>query len=213
MNDYLKLIRLEFFVFRKDSKVRIKIMLSFLLVIYVLFFSVLENQANILPFFFFGFFFASPLIDYSFYMERIHKRFSLLLGKGFSIRQIIVSKSAAIFIIGLISGILFTILAAYLNSIGFINAEFGEGYIKYFLIITLYSFWTIIFSGLIQTRFEVIFPVRLFNIMAFVLFVNFQGSVVNVLFRDMFIQELAGFLILIAATVFLAGRINKDKIT
>ncbi|MBU4485461.1 MAG: hypothetical protein KKD38_00905 [Candidatus Delongbacteria bacterium] len=204
---------MEFFVIRKDSKVRIKLMLSFLLIIYVIFYSLFEKNANILPFFFFGFFFASPLIDYSFYMERVHRRFSLLLGKGFSLRQIFVSKSIAIFLVGLISGTIFTIFAIYLNRLEILNANFEKGYLGYFLIISLYGFWMIIFSGLIQTRYEIIFPVRLLNILAFILFVNFQEGVANYFLKNFFILQLLGFAGLIAATAFLTGRVNKDKIS
>jgi hypothetical protein len=207
------LIKLELFVLRKDPKVRIKLMISLLLVLYVLAFSILENNANILPFFFFGFFFATPLIDYSFYMERINKRFSLLLGKGFTLTQIFVSKTTVIFLIGLVSGIVFTLMASFLNSKGILNAGFETEYILYFIIISVYSFWMIVFSGLVQARFELIFPVRLLNIIAFILFVNFQEGVVNSFLKNYKIELLILFTILSAGAVFLAGRLNKDKIS
>jgi len=213
MNSYFKLIRLEFFVLRKDPKVRIKLMISFLLVLYVLSFSMFENNSNILPFFFFGFFFVTPLIDYSFYMERVNKRFPLLLGKGFTLIQIFVSKALVIFLTGLVSGIVFTSMAFYLNSKGILNAGFESGYIKYFIIIAVYSFWSILISGLIQARFEIIFPVRLLNILAFLLFVNFQEGVVNLFLKVYGIQLIFAFTVLSAASVFLAGRLNKDKIS
>jgi hypothetical protein len=213
MNSYLQLIKLELFVLRKDPKVRIKLMISLLLVLYVLAFSILENNANILPFFFFGFFFATPLIDYSFYMERINKRFSLLLGKGFTLTQIFVSKTTVIFLIGLVSGIVFTLMASFLNSKGILNAGFETEYILYFIIISVYSFWMIVFSGLVQARFELIFPVRLLNIIAFILFVNFQEGVVNSFLKNYKIELLILFTILSAGAVFLAGRLNKDKIS
>lgn len=213
MDSYLQLIKLELFVLRKDPKVRIKLMISLLLVLYVLAFSILENNANILPFFFFGFFFATPLIDYSFYMERVNKRFSLLLGKGFTLTQIFVSKTAVIFLIGLISGIVFTLMAFFLNSKGILNAGFEKEYILYFIIISVYSFWMIVFSGLVQARFELIFPVRLLNIIAFILFVNFQEGVVNSFLKNYKIELLILFTILSAGAVFLAGRLNKDKIS
>jgi|GEM_PF-1449113 len=213
MNPYLRLIRLEFYVLRHDPKVRIKLMISLLLVLYVLAFSFLEKNSNILPFFFFGFFFAAPLIDYSFYMERVNKRFSLLLGKGFTLRQIFISKSLVIFITGLISGLLFTFLAAYLNSRGIINAGYETGYFIYFFVIAVYSFWTVSTGGLIQARFEIIFPVRLLNILAFVLFVNFQEGVVNSFLRLYGIELLVTFTLMSALTVYLTGKLNKDKIS
>jgi len=213
MNSYLRLIKLELFVLRKDPKVRIKLMISFLLVLYVLSFSILEKNSNILPFFFFGFFFATPLIDYSFYMERIHKRFALLLGKGFTLKEIFVSKTIVIFLFGLGSGIVFTVLAVSLNKAGLLNAGFETGYFKYFLAIAVFSFWMIIFSGLIQARFEIIFPVRLLNILSFLLFVNFQEGVVNSFLKDYSIQMIIIFAVLSAAAVFLTGRLNKDKIS
>lgn len=213
MSSYLQLIKLELFVLRKDPKVRIKLMISLLLVLYVLAFSILENNANILPFFFFGFFFATPLIDYSFYMERINKRFSLLLGKGYTLTQIFVSKTTVIFLIGLLSGIVFTLMASFLNSKGILNAGFEKEYILYFIIISVYSFWMIVFSGLVQARFELIFPVRLLNIIAFILFVNFQEGVVNSFLKNYKIELLILFTILSAGAVFLAGRLNKDKIS
>lgn len=94
MKKWMKLIALEWFVLRKDPKVRIKLMISFLLVLYVLLFSMVETGSNVLPFFFFGFFFVSPLIDYSFYMQRVRKRFPVLLGKGYTLTQIFFCKNS-----------------------------------------------------------------------------------------------------------------------
>lgn len=70
----------------------------------------------------------------------------------------------------------------------------------------------IVFSGLIQTRFEIIFPLRLLNIMAFILFVNFQTSVVDGFLQSYNSVIIAVLLILTALSFFLAGRLNKDKI-
>jgi hypothetical protein len=213
MNAYLKLIRLEFYVLRHDPKVRIKLMISFLLVLYVLAFSYLEKRSNIMPFFFFGFFFATPLIDYSFYMERVNKRFPLLLGKGFTLRQIFVSKSLVIFITGLTSGLVFTFFALFLNSTGILNAGFEKIFVLYFFVVSIYSFWAVLFGGVIQARFEIIFPVRLLNILAFVLFVNFQENVVNSFLKYHSISLLIIFTLLSVFTIFITGKLNKDKIS
>jgi len=213
MNAYLKLIRLEFYVLRHDPKVRIKLMISFLLVLYVLAFSYLEKRSNIMPFFCFGFFFATPLIDYSFYMERVNKRFPLLLGKGFTLRQIFVSKSLVIFITGLTSGLVFTFFALFLNSTGILNAGFEKIFVLYFFVVSIYSFWAVLFGGVIQARFEIIFPVRLLNILAFVLFVNFQENVVNSFLKYHSISLLIIFTLLSVFTIFITGKLNKDKIS
>lgn len=212
MTGILRLIRLELFVLSRDSRVRIKMMLTFLLIIYVLSYSLFESGANILPFYFFGFFFASSIIDYSFYSERIHKRFSLLLGKGFSLRQIIFAKSFLIFSIGLISAVFFTVLANYLNSAGILHAGFEKVHFKYFLTITLYNFWIINFSGLIQTRYEIMFPVRLLHIAGFLIFVNFQEDAVSVFLDTRYALQLIALILLSVMTIYASGRIDKDKI-
>ncbi|HQO09674.1 MAG TPA: hypothetical protein PLK90_06350 [Clostridiales bacterium] len=212
MKKWMKLIALEWFVLRKDPKVRIKLMISFLLVLYVLLFSMVETGSNVLPFFFFGFFFVSPLIDYSFYMQRVRKRFPVLLGKGYTLTQIFLAKTAVIFAAGLVSGTIFTLLALYLNRPGILHAHFENRYLIYFITVAVFSLWMIVFSGLIQTRFEIIFPLRLLNIMAFILFVNFQTSVVDGFLQSYNSVIIAVLLILTALSFFLAGRLNKDKI-
>jgi len=213
MEKILKLIKLEIFVLRKDSRVRIKLMLSFLLIIYVLSFSFVESEANILPFFWFGFFFASPLIDYCFYFERLNSRFLLLIGKGFSLRQIIVAKSLVIFGFGFISAVLFTSAALFLNSTGILNAGLTENFIVYLLVIALYNYFIILFSGLVQTRFEVIFPVRLLNILGFIIFVNFQTRIPDLYIRDLHNAYFAVLILLTSAAIYAAGILNKDKIS
>ncbi|MFO7811092.1 MAG: hypothetical protein R6V47_06955 [Candidatus Delongbacteria bacterium] len=212
MYPYVKLMRLELFVLAKDSRVRIKLMLSFLLIIYVLSYSLFESDANILPFFYFGFFFVSPLIDYSFFSERLHKRFPLLLGRGFSLIQIIVSKSLTIFALGLFAGIFFTSLAFYFNSAQILHASFDPSHFKYFLTIALYNFWIIILSGLLQTRFEIIFPVRLLHIAGFLIFVNFQNHAIDSLMRHLYPIQIISLAVLISATVLMVSVVNKDKI-
>lgn len=212
MKGILRLIRLELYVLSKDSRVRIKMMLTFLLIIYVLSYSLFESGANILPFYFFGFFFASSIIDYSFYSERIHKRFSLLIGKGFSLRQIIFAKSFLIFSIGLISAVFFTVLANYLNNAGILHASFEKGDLKYLLTITLYNFWIIYLSGFIQTRYEIMFPVRLLHITGFLIFVNFQEDAVNVFLNTRYALQIVSLIVLSVLTVYASGKISKDKI-
>jgi hypothetical protein len=212
MKKWMKLIALEWFVLRKDPKVRIKLMISFLLVLYVLLFSMVETGSNVLPFFFFGFFFVSPLIDYSFYMQRVRKRFPVLLGKGYTLTQIFFAKTAVIFAAGVVSGTIFTLLALFLNRPGILHAHYESRYLIYFITVAVFSLWMIVFSGLIQTRFEIIFPLRLLNIMAFILFVNFQTSVVDGFLQSYNSVIIAVLLILTALSFFLAGRLNKDKI-
>ncbi len=213
MDRLSKLIRFELYVLRKDAKVKIKLMISFLLIVYVLSFSLFEHNANILPFFYFGFFFVSPLIDYSFYVERLNRRFSLLLGKGFSLRQIILSKTLVIFTLGLVSGAVFTALALYLNDAGFLNASLPDNFFIHIFLIALYNFWIIIFSGVIETRFEIVFPVRLLNILGFILFVNFQEDIPDRLLKAPFSVHLPALLVLTALTVYFAGILNKDRIS
>lgn len=212
MTGIFRLMRLELFVLSKDPRVRIKMMLTFLLIIYVLSYSLFETGANILPFYFFGFFFASSIIDYSFYSERIHKRFSLLLGKGFSLRQIIFAKSFLIFFIGLVSAVFFTVLAHYLNKAGILHASFEKVHYKYLLTITLYNFWIIHFSGLIQTRYEIMFPVRLLHIAGFLIFVNFQEDAANVFLDTRYALQITALILLSSLTVYASGKLNKDKI-
>ncbi|MBN2857150.1 MAG: hypothetical protein JXN63_01990 [Candidatus Delongbacteria bacterium] len=212
MTGIFRLMRLELFVLSKDPRVRIKMMLTFLLIIYVLSYSLFETGANILPFYFFGFFFASSIIDYSFYSERIHKRFSLLLGKGFSLRQIIFAKSFLIFFIGLVSAVFFTVLAHYLNKAGILYASFEKVHYKYLLTITLYNFWIIHFSGLIQTRYEIMFPVRLLHIAGFLIFVNFQEDAANVFLDTRYALQITALILLSSLTVYASGKLNKDKI-
>ncbi len=213
MDVITRLIRLEIFVLRKDPKVRIKLMISFLLIIYVLSFALFETEANILPFFYFGFFFASPLIDYSYYVERLNNRFQLLIGKGFTLRQIIVAKSLVIFFFGLISGTLFMVLAMWLSSSGFLNAEPPLHLFRYLTMIMLYNYFIIIFSGIIQTRFEIIFPIRLLNILGFIFFVNFQNKMSDQYLKYYFGTQMISLLALISLMVYIAGTLNKDKIS
>ncbi len=206
------LIRMELFVLSKDKRVMMKLFISFLLIVYVLSFSIFEQNSNILPFFYFGFFFASPLIDYSFYMERVHKRFLLLTGKGYTLRQIITAKVLVIFFTGLVFGIFFTLIALYLADIGLLHAETGKEYVSYFLLIALYNLFTIFFSGIIQTRLEILFPVRLLHIAGFLLFVNFQSAVVENIPSDRFILLSALISGLTLLCIYSSGRINTDKI-
>jgi len=213
MGDISKLIRLEMFVLRKDPKVRIKLMISFFLIIYVLSFALFETKANILPFFYFGFFFASPLIDYSYYVERLNRRFTLLLGKGFTLRRIIVAKSLVIFFSGLVSGTLFAVLAMWLSNTGFLNAEPPEHLFRYLFVIMLYNYFIIIFSGIIQTRFEIILRIRLLNILGFIFFVNFQDRIADQYLNYYYGAQLAALLMIISASVYIAGKLNKDKIS
>jgi hypothetical protein len=213
MDKLSRLIRLEIYVLRKDPKVRIKLMISFLLIIYVLSYALFELNANILPFFYFGFFLVSPLIDYSYYVERLNKRFSLLIGKGFSLRQIIISKSIVIFSFGILFGTLFTVMALYLNNTGFLNAEMPEKFFVFIFAIALYNYWIILFSGIIQVRFEIIFPVRLLNILGFILFVNFQEKLSEHYLRDSLGIHIPALLLLISLTAYSAGILNKDKIS
>ena len=212
MTGILRLIRLELFVLSKDPRVRIKMMLTFLLIIYVLSYSLFEAGANILPFYFFGFFFASSIIDYSFYSERISKRFSLLLGKGFSLRQIIFAKSFLIFSIGLTAAVFFTVLANFLNGAGILHASFEKSHFKYLITITLYNFWIIHFSGLIQTRYEIMFPVRLLHIAGFLIFVNFQENAVNIFLDTRYTLQLTALILLSLMSIYASGKISKDKI-
>ncbi|HXK48936.1 MAG TPA: hypothetical protein PKW56_00570 [Clostridiales bacterium] len=213
MDKLSKLIRLEIYVLRNDPKVRIKLMISFLLIIYVLSFSFVESEANILPFFWFGFFFASPLIDYCFYVERLNRRFLLLIGKGFTLRQIITAKSLVIFTTGLISGILFTSAALLLNNSGFLNADLTDNFFIYLTVISLYNYFIIVFSGVLQTRFEIIFPVRLLNILGFIIFVNFQDRMAEFWLRYFYNVQITVLLALITLTTYLSGILNKDKIS
>ncbi len=213
MDNLSKLIRLEIYVLRNDPKVRIKLLLSFLLIIYVLSFSFVESEANILPFFWFGFFFASPLIDYCFYVERLNRRFLLLLGKGFTLRQIITAKSLLIFILGIISGILFTSMALLLNNLGFLNAGLTDNFFIYLTVIALYNYFIIVFSGVVQTRFEIIFPVRLLNILGFIIFVNFQDRMAEFWLKYFYNVQITALLALIILTTYLSGILNKDKIS
>ena len=212
MNALTGLIRMELFVLSKDKRVMLKLFLSFLLIIYVLSFSIFEQNSNILPFFYFGFFFASPLIDYSFYMERVHKRFLLLIGKGFSLRQIITAKTLTIFFIGVLFGLIFTLIAIYLASIGLLHAETGREYLSYFFLIAFYNLFTILLSGILQTRLEILFPVRLLHIAGFLLFVNFQKAVVVSIPSKKLILLSAFLTGLTLICIYSAGRINTDKI-
>ena len=213
MDKISKLIQLEMYVLRNDSRVRIKLMLSFLLIIYVLSFSFVESDANILPFFWFGFFFASPLIDYCFYVERLNRRFLLLIGKGFTLRQIIAAKSLLIFAFGLVFGILFTSLALFLNNKGILNADITDNFFTYLTVIALYNYFVILFSGVIQTRFEIIFPVRLLNILGFIIFVNFQDSMSDFYLKDFYEVQIAVLLVLTILTTYVSGILNKDRIS
>jgi hypothetical protein len=213
MKNCLKLMSHEAFVIRKDPRIAVKLFISFLLIVYVLSFSMFDERSNILPFFFFGFFFASPLLDYSFYTERIHKRFSLLLGKGFTLREIFISKTLVIFFIGLTAAVFFTLIAVRLDQAGLIYAGHSSEHIKYLPVIAIFNLWIIITSGLIQARYEIIFPVRLLNILAFLLFVNFQTEAADTILKDMHLRYFAGFSIATVLSFFLSGRINKDKIS
>ena len=184
-----------------------------MIILYVLFFSYFEKQSNVLSFYFFGFFFISPLIDFSFYLDRIKKRFPRFLGMGYSLRQVILTKTIVIFTLGLIFGVLFSSLALYFGSLGVINVNFEEQHMNMLLSITLYNFWIILISGLIQTRFEIIFPVRLFNILVFILFINFNCKV-NLIYGTDVLQKHfpLGMIFIILSTIYLAGKLNKDKI-
>ena len=213
MSNYSRLIWNEVFVLRKDKRVRIKLILSFMIILYVLFFSYFEKQSNVLSFYFFGFFFISPLIDFSFYLDRIKKRFPRFLGMGYSLRQVILTKTIVIFTLGLIFGVLFSSLALYFGSLGVINVNFEAQHINMLLSITLYNFWIILISGLIQTRFEIIFPVRLFNILVFILFINFNCKIDQIYGTDVLQKHFPlGMIFIILPTIYLAGKLNKDKI-
>ena len=213
MSKYSRLIWNEVFVLRKDRRVRIKLILSFMIILYVLFFSYFEKQSNVLSFYFFGFFFISPLIDFSFYLDRIKKRFPRFLGMGYSLRQVILTKTIVIFTLGLTFGVLFSSLALYFGSLGVINVNFEAHHINMMLSITLYNFWIILISGLIQTRFEIIFPVRLFNILVFILFINFNCKIDLIYGTDVLQKHFPlGMIFIILSTVYLAGKLNKDKI-
>ena len=213
MKNYSILMWNEIFVLRKDRRVRIKLILSFMIILYVLFFSFFEKNSNVLSFYFFGFFFISPLIDFSFYLDRIKKRFPRFLGMGYSLRQVILTKTIVIFSLGLIFGILFSSLALYFGSIGILNVDFNQQYVGMLLSITLYNFWIILTSGLIQTRFEIIFPVRLFNIIVFILFVNFNSAIDSMYGTDLLQKKFPlGMIFIILLTIFLTGKLNKDKI-
>ncbi|MBN2789201.1 MAG: hypothetical protein JXR69_03350 [Candidatus Delongbacteria bacterium] len=198
---------------RKDQRVRIKLILSFMIILYVLFFSFFEKNSNVLSFYFFGFFFISPLIDFSFYLDRVKKRIPRFLGMGYSLRQLILTKTIVIFSLGLIFGVLFSSLALYFGSYGLLNVNFEKQHLGMLLSITLYNFWIIIISGLIQLRFEIIFPVRLFNILVFVMFINFNSSI-DALYGTDVLQKYfpLGMIFIILLTIFLAGKLNKDKI-
>lgn len=213
MNNYSILIWNEVFVLRKDRRVRIKLLLSFMIILYVLFFSYFEKQSNVLSFYFFGFFFVSPLIDFSFYIDRIKKRFPRFLGMGYTLRQVIVTKTIVIFTLGLIFGVLFASLALYFGSLGIINVNFERQHMGMLLSLTLYNFWIILLSGLIQTRFEIIFPVRLFNILVFIFFINFNSQI-DVLYGTDILQKYfpLGLIFVILFSIYLSGKINKDKI-
>jgi hypothetical protein len=213
MKNCVKLMSHEIFVLRKDPRVAFKLFISFLLVVYVLSFSLFDENSNILPFFFFGFFFASPLIDYSFYTERIHKRFSLLLGKGFSLREIFISKTLVIFFTGLTAAAFFTLAAIRLDQSGIIYAGFSAEHLVYMPAIAAFNLWMIITSGLIQVRYEIIFPVRLLNILAFLLFVNFQTEAADSVLKNLHSHYFIGFSAASLLSIFLAGRLNKDKIS
>ena len=88
------------------------------------------------------------------------------------------------------------------------GVELAKVWDTYFVIFL----WIIIFSGIIQTRFEIIFPLRLLNIMAFILFVNFQTGVINGFLHDYNSGIIAALVIMSALSFFLTGRLNKDKI-
>ncbi|MDA3884447.1 MAG: hypothetical protein PF638_02530 [Candidatus Delongbacteria bacterium] len=213
MRDYSILMWNEIFVLRKDRRVRIKLILSFMIILYVLFFSFFEKNSNVLSFYFFGFFFISPLIDFSFYLDRIKKRFPRFLGMGYSLRQIILTKTIVIFSLGLIFGVLFSSLALYFGTLGILSVNFEHHHVAMLLSITLYNFWIILISGLIQTRYEIIFPVRLFNILVFILFINFNNSIDTIYETDILQKHFPlGMIFIILLTVFLIGKLNKDKI-
>lgn len=213
MKNYSLLMWNEIFVLRKDRRVRIKLILSFMIILYVLFFSFFEKNSNVLSFYFFGFFFISPLIDFSFYIDRIKKRFPRFLGMGYSLRQVIITKTIVIFSLGLIFAVLFSTLALYFSNLGLLNVSIHNEHIGMLLSLTLYNFWIILISGLIQTRFEIIFPVRLFNILIFIFFINFNSSI-SVIYGTDVLQKYfpLGMFFIILFTVFLTGKLNKDRI-
>ena len=214
MKNYSILMWNEIFILRKDRRVRIKLLLSFVIILYVLFFSYFEKNSNILSFYFFGFFFISPLIDFSFYMDRIKKRFPRFLGMGYSMRQVLLTKTLVIFSLGFIFGILFSSLALYFGSLGILSINFQQQHMGMLLSLTLYNFWIILTSGLIQVRYEIIFPVRLFNIMVFILFINFNGAIDSVYKTNVLQKQFPlGMIFIILFTIFLAGRLNKDKVS
>ena len=133
---------------------------------------------------------------------------------GYSLRQVILTKTIVIFTLGLIFGVLFSSLALYFGSLGVINVNFEDQHLYMLLGITLYNFWIILISGLIQVRFEIIFPVRLFNILVFILFINFNSSVDMIYGTDILQKHFPiGMIIVILFTVYLSGKLNKDKIS
>ncbi|MCK5760189.1 MAG: hypothetical protein KAH33_02775 [Candidatus Delongbacteria bacterium] len=132
---------------------------------------------------------------------------------GYSLRQVILTKTIVIFTLGLIFGVLFSSLALYFGSLGVINVNFEAQHINMLLSITLYNFWIILISGLIQTRFEIIFPVRLFNILVFILFINFNCKIDQIYGTDVLQKHFPlGMIFIILPTIYLAGKLNKDKI-
>jgi len=147
-------------------------------------------------------------------MDRIKKRFPRFLGMGYSMRQVLLTKTLVIFSLGFIFGILFSSLALYFGSLGILSINFQQQHMGMLLSLTLYNFWIILTSGLIQVRYEIIFPVRLFNIMVFILFINFNGAIDSVYKTNVLQKQFPlGMIFIILFTIFLAGRLNKDKVS
>lgn len=202
----------ELYLYRKDRRVILKLILSFL-IIFLPLSSLIETKPNILSFVYFGFFFVSPLIDFSFYIEKIKSRIPYLLGMGYSTQKIIMGKTLVIFLLGLISSLFFMIIPALLDYYGLVSISVPREH--YFVIfnIIVYNFLVILLSGLIQFRYEIIFPVRIFNVFAFIFFVNFNSSMQNY-YRIINVQIFVPIVMisLIALLIFWSSKLDKDKI-
>lgn len=206
------IMRNEMYIYRKDKRVMLKLFLSFF-IIFLPLSSLIESKPNVLPFVYFGFFFVSPLIDFSFYIERVKSRIPYLLGMGYSTRKIIMGKALTIFTAGLLASSLFLLVPLLLDHYGLVSIHILPEHVPIIINIIMYNFFVILLSGIIQFRYEIIFPVRIFNAFAFIFFVNFNSEM-QMYYGLEYVQFLipAVLLLLIGCSIFWSSRLNLDKI-